>query len=94
MYSCYGQTFDSAGSWSLDSDTARNFILSGVDNGLSLHAEKLKINFLVLGEDPRFGVNGSFVLLKKKLSISFSKTKTKLCLSLHYNAECSYLLNI
>ena len=29
---------------------------------------------------------------KKKFSINFSKTNTKVCLSLHYNADNSYLL--
>ena len=29
---------------------------------------------------------------KKKIDINFSKEKTKFCLSLHYNADSSYLL--
>ena len=29
---------------------------------------------------------------KKKFSINFSKTNTKVCLSLHYNADNTYLL--
>ena len=32
MYSGYGITFDSVGSWSFDNDTARNVIIFGVDN--------------------------------------------------------------
>ena len=32
VYSGYGITFDSAGSWSFNNDTARNVIIFGVDN--------------------------------------------------------------
>ena len=48
-------------------------------------------NLFLLGEGPTFGINGSFDLLEKKFSISFSKANTKFCLSLHYNADNSYL---
>ena len=52
MYSCYGITFDSAGSWSFDIDTVKNVIIFGVDNSSSCHADNRKINVLVLGECP------------------------------------------
>ena len=45
----------------------------------------------MLGEGPAFGINGSFGLPEIKFSINFSKANTKLCLSLHYNANNSYL---
>ena len=32
VYSRYGITFDSAGSWSFDNGTSRNFIIFGVDH--------------------------------------------------------------
>ena len=60
----------------------------------SSHAGNCKNNFLLLGEGPTFGVNGSFgswLHQKKKFSINFSKANTKLCLSLHCNADNSYL---
>ena len=47
-------------------------------------------NFLVLFEDPTFGINGRFGSPEKKLSITFSKGNTKFRLSLHYNADNSY----
>ena len=45
-YSGYGVTFDSAGYWSFDNDTARNVIIFGVDNNSSSHADNGKSNFL------------------------------------------------
>ena len=44
----------------------------------------------MLGEGPTFGINGSFGSSEKNFSINFSKLNTKLCLSLHYNANNSY----
>ena len=48
-------------------------------------------NFLILGADATYGINGSFRSPEKKCSINFSKANTKFCLSLHYNADNSYL---
>ena len=39
VYSRYGITFDSAGSWSFDNDFARNVIIFGVDVSSSFHSE-------------------------------------------------------
>ena len=41
--------------------------------------------------DPTFGINGRFGSPEKKFSINFSKGNSKFCLSLHYNADNSYL---
>ena len=91
VYSGYRITFDRAGSWSFDNDTAKNVIIIGVYNSSSSHADNRKNNFLVLGEGPTFGINGSFGSPEKRFSINFSKAKTKFCLSLHYNADNGYL---
>ena len=45
----------------------------------SSHADNLEYNFLILGEGDTF-------------SIHFTKANTKFCLSLHYNADNSYLI--
>ena len=58
MYSGYGITLDSAGSWSFDNDTARNVIFC-VDNSSSSHADNRKNDFLVLGQGPTYRINGS-----------------------------------
>ena len=92
MYSGHGITFDSAGSWSFNNDTARNVIIFSVGNSSSTRADNPKNNFLVLGEGPVFGINGIFGSTEKSFSINFSKSNTKFSLSLHYNADKSYLL--
>ena len=91
VYSGYRITFDSPGWWSFNNDTARNVIIFGVGNSSSSHSNNCKNKILMLGEGPTFGMNGKFGLLEKKFSINFTKANTKLCLSLHYNANNSYL---
>ena len=83
--------FDGAGSWSFDSDTARNVLIFGVDNSSSSYVENRKNNFLVLGEGPNFRINGSFGSPEKNVSINFSKANINFFLSSHYNAHNSYL---
>ena len=85
-----GTRFRSKSSWSLSNDSARNSIIFDVDNSLSSHAHNCKNSFLVLGEDQNFGINGRFRSPEKNIRIDFSKANTKLCLSLHYNADNSY----
>ena len=91
VHSRYGITFDSGGSWKFDNDFARNVIIFGVDNSSSSHSDNRKNNFLILGEGPAYGINGSFGSPEKKFDINFSKVNTKFCLSLHYNVGNSYL---
>ena len=50
-----------------------------------------KNEFLVLGEGPTCGINGSFGSAGEKFSINFSKANPKFYLNLHYNANNSYL---
>ena len=85
LYCGYGITFDSAGSWKIDNDSARNVKMFGVDDSLSSHSDIRKNNFLVLGEGSTFGINGSFSSQEKKFGINFSKANTKFCLTLQYN---------
>ena len=87
----YKIIFDGARSWSFDNDTARNVIILGVDNSSSSHSDNRKKIFLILGECTTFRINGSFGSPEKKFRINFSKANTKFCLSLHYNADNSYL---
>ena len=89
----YGIAFDgwSGSEWSFGNDYPRNVIVFGVDNSSSSHNDNLKNNFLIFGEGDTFGINGSFGAPEKKFSINFSKANKKFCLSLHYNADNSYL---
>ena len=47
MYSSYGIWFDGKGSWSLNNDSAANFVIFGVDNTSTSHADNQKNEFLV-----------------------------------------------
>ena len=87
VHSGYGKTIDSAGSWSVDNDFARNVIISGVGNSSSSHTDNCKNYFLILDESSTYSINGSFGLSEKKVSINFNKASTKFWLSLHYNAD-------
>ena len=91
MYSGYGITFDSGGSWSFDNGTARNVIIFGVDSSSLSQVDNRKNNFLIFGLGPTYGINGKFSSAEKKFSITFTKSNTKFCLSLHYNDDNSYL---
>ena len=79
VHSGYGIiTFNSAGSWRFSNDFAKNVIICNVDNSLSSHSDNCKNNFLLLGEVPTHGINGSFGLPETKFSIDFAKANTKL----------------
>ena len=80
----YGIAFHGLDLWSFANYFARNVIISGADNSSSCHTDNGKNNFLMLGEGPTDDA-------EKKFGIDFSKAKTKLCLSLHYNGGNSYL---
>ena len=51
----------------------------------------LKIIFLILAEGDISGINGSFGVPDKKFRLNVSEVNTKFCLSIHYNADNSYL---
>ena len=92
MYGSYGITFDSAGSWSFNNETARNVIIFGVGNSSSPHSDNRNKILLVLRQGRTFGINRGFGSPKKKFSIkSFSKTSTIFCLNLDYKADNTYL---
>ena len=73
VYSGYGITFDSAGSWNFGNDFARNVVIFDVDNSSSSHFYNRKNKFLILGEGRTYGINGSFGPLKKSLVLILLK---------------------
>ena len=77
--------------WSFCNDSARNVVIFGIDNSLLPHTTNRKKNFLVLGEGKTQSIIDRTGLADKKFSINFSKANTKLCLSLYYNGDESYL---
>ena len=88
-YSGYRITFDSAGSLSCDNEFARNVIIFGVNNSSSSHSVNRKNSFLILGEGPTYGINGSLGSPEKNYNITFTIGNTNACLSLYYNAKNS-----
>ena len=50
-----------------------------------------KINFLILGGDLLLTLTALSALSEKKISINFTKAKTKYCLILHCNGGNNYL---
>ena len=91
LYTDYGIAFDGAGFWSFGNDFARNLVTFGIDNSSSCHADNQKNNFSVLGEGPTYYINESFSAAEQKFSINFTKSKTNIRLSFHYNGDNSYL---
>ena len=75
VYKRYRMTFDSAGSWSFNNDFARNVIIFSDNNSSLTHADNHKNNFLILGEGPTYGINGSFGWPEKKFKINFTWTQ-------------------
>ena len=66
---------------------AGNVIIFCVDSGSSSNSDNRKNNFLILGKGPTYVINGGFGSLTKTCNIYFTKTNTKFCLVLHYNAD-------
>ena len=73
VYSVYGKTFNSPGSWSFDNGTARNVIIYSVDNSSSSHADNRKNNFLVLDEGPTLELMKDLVDQRKSLVLILVK---------------------
>ena len=65
---------------SFGTDFASNVVIFGVDNSSSSHTNNKSYNFLVLGEEPTAGINGSIGAAERKFSINFSKGKDKMLL--------------
>ena len=84
VYSGYGITFDSGGSWSFDNGTARNVIIFDGYSSSSSHVDNRKNNFLILVLGPIYGINGKSGSADKRFGINFTKSNIKFCLSLHY----------
>ena len=47
MYGGYGIKFDGKGKWGFGNNPTRNFIIFGVDNSFSCHADNRKSDFLI-----------------------------------------------
>ena len=69
----------------------KNVIIFGVDISSSVHVDSKKKDILILGEGPTQGLYDATLTAEKKFPINFTEHNKKLCLSLYYNRENSYL---
>ena len=83
VYSGYGITFRTAGSWSFDNDFAGNAVIFVAENISSSSTDNCQNNFLMLSEEPPNDINGCAGNAEKKVRINISKAKTEYHLSLH-----------
>ena len=93
-YSGYGIGFDRRGTFLVGNGFGCNVIIFGVDMSSSVHVDNKKKDILILGEGPTQGLDGTTLTAEKKYSISFSSSRKKFCLSLHYNGANIYLLMV
>ena len=92
-YKCSGYDigFDSKGTFSNPTGiVGQNSIIFGADISSCTHANNRTRNILVLGKDFIQGNDGTTIYAEKVYSINFSASRTRLCLSLHYNGDNSY----
>ena len=90
-YSGYGIGFDRRTPFSFPGGRfSQNVIVFGVDMSSSAHIDNKKKDILILGKEPTQGLEHT-LFAEKMHSINFTATKTKFCLSLHYNGANSYL---
>ena len=90
-YSGYGIGFDRRSSFSFPSGGfGQNVLIFGVDMCSSAHIDNKKKDILFLRKGPTQGLEHTLTT-EKMYSISFTFTRTKFCLSLHYNGVNSYL---
>ena len=66
-------------------------MIFGVDISSSVHVDNKGKDILALGKGSTQGLGEHSLTVEKMYSISFSATKRRSCLSLHYNGANSYL---
>ena len=94
-YSGYDIGFDRTSSFSFTGGGfGQNLLIFGADMSTSIHIDNKGKDILVLGRGPTQGLE-STLTAEKIYSINFTVTKSKFCLSLHYNgAKVIYLLMV
>ena len=68
-----------------------NVIIFGANLKHSSHLNNKEKNILVLGKDFIQGINGSTIYAEKMYTPNFTVYGKKICLSLHYDSDHSYL---
>ena len=91
-YRGYVITFDSKGRFlHSDGNYGVNVKISGADLSSSIHANNKANNVSVLGKGFVQGINGTTIYAEQMYTPNFTVYGKKVCISLHYNGESSYL---
>ena len=98
-YKGYGLCFDEGGEFghTVKQDNfnrttnAKNVIIFGVDMSSSIHATNRANNINVMGKESIQGINDTTLYAEKLFHNNFTEHGVKFVLSLHYNADNSYL---
>ena len=85
-YSGYGTGFDALSQFSLSKgEWSKDVVTFRYNNGSFVHADNRKKDTLVLGESSTYGLDNATIKAEAKYSVNITKSKKKICLSLHYN---------
>ena len=98
-YTGHGLCFDEGGEFghtvkqgnSNRTTNARNVIIFGVDMSSSIHATNRANKIYVMGKEFIQGINDTTIYAEKLFHNNFTELGEKFVLSLHYNADNSYL---
>ena len=72
-YSAYGIRFDKTGTFSIGNGFGRNNIIFGVYMSSSVHVDNNKKDFLILGEGPTQGLDGTKLTAEKNIQSNLLK---------------------
>ena len=91
-YKGYGICFDEGGTFSKGNiNNGRNVLIFGVYESSLVHANNKANNIFVMGDLFVQGINDTTLYVDKLYSQNFTQPSKKFVLSLHYNADDSYL---
>ena len=78
--------------FSFSDSSVGNVIIIGVDMSSSLYVDNKKKAIIILGKGSTQGLDDTTLTAEAQYSITFSRSNTKFCLSLHYcNGSNSFL---
>ena len=91
-YKGYGICFDGGGLFSIGNiNNGRSVIIFGVHENSVIHSNNKENNIFIMGDAFVQGINDTTLYAEKMYSRNFTQPSTKFVLSLHYNADNSYL---
>ena len=76
---------------SINDELGKNVIIFGAGNSLSVHTDNTKKYIAVIFEGPAYGLDDTTTMAETKYPINITKSRKKICLSLHCNAVNNFL---